>query len=180
MVNLDDRTKDITKMVLKGETYNNIGKKYGITKERVRQIALRGTRELRRGLDLPSRLWNVMLRNNIFTNNQLEELLEAGTFINGCGKSVVKDLERVFNRKVYLNPYSNYFVFEDKRKGGKGNKKVRAAMVYNDVSMIMLGVLTGMNKQTISHYLADELPNDEQERLIQLIEKEGKYAAAEQ
>ena len=166
-----ERNDDITYRWLNGESAAAIGREYEISRERVRQIALNKTRELRIKMKMPSSLWRVLLINGIEDSEELERRLEEGLILKKGGKSTARELTFRYKRKVYVNQYSNLFVFEDKRKKGTTNKKVRIAMMEEDMKMKELALVMGKEFRLMSHYLMDELPEEKQDEIIKIIHK---------
>ncbi len=53
------------------------------------------------------------------------------------------------------------------------NKKVRLKMMEHEVTQYGLSKLLGVSEITVYRRLRDELPEDEQDRIVALIEKAG-------
>ena len=53
------------------------------------------------------------------------------------------------------------------------NKRIRIAMINNDLKQYQLAQLMGTHEGSVSRMLKHELPDDEQERIVRLIEKEA-------
>ena len=51
------------------------------------------------------------------------------------------------------------------------NKKVRLKMMEHEVTQYGLSKLLGVSEMTVYRRLRDELPEDEQDRIVALIEK---------
>ncbi len=56
----------------------------------------------------------------------------------------------------------------------KRNKKIRIALAVNGVSQWELARKMGISEFTLCRKLRDELPDDEQEKILSLIETEEK------
>lgn len=59
------------------------------------------------------------------------------------------------------------------------NKKVRFKMMEHDVTQYGLSKLLGVSEMTVYRRLRDELPEEEQDRIVALIEKAGDEADEE-
>lgn len=53
------------------------------------------------------------------------------------------------------------------------NKALRIAMMENNITLWKLGKLLGVSEMTVYRRLREELPKEEQARIISLIEKGG-------
>lgn len=53
------------------------------------------------------------------------------------------------------------------------NKKVRLKMVEHEITQYGLSKLLGVSEMTVYRRLRDELPEDEQDRIVELIEQSG-------
>ncbi len=53
------------------------------------------------------------------------------------------------------------------------NKKIRIAMINNDLKQYQLAQIMKTHEGSISRLLKDELPEEEQDRIVRLIEKEA-------
>lgn len=81
---------------------------------------------------------------------------------NCCNKFLSKSedpedaLEPLVTRRILMN-----------------NKKIRIAMLECDLSQWELAKLLGISESQMSRKLRDELPEDEQEKIVSLIEEGG-------
>ena len=53
------------------------------------------------------------------------------------------------------------------------NKKIRIAMINNDLKQYQLAQIMKTHEGSISRLLKDELPEEEQDRIVRLIEEEA-------
>ena len=53
------------------------------------------------------------------------------------------------------------------------NKKVRLKMMEHEITQYGLSKLMGVSEMTVYRRLRDELPEDEQDRIVALIEQSG-------
>ena len=53
------------------------------------------------------------------------------------------------------------------------NLKVRISMVEHDVKQYQLAQMMGRHEGSVSRMLRDELPDEEQDRIVRLIEEEA-------
>lgn len=53
------------------------------------------------------------------------------------------------------------------------NKRIRIKMVEHDLTQYDLSKILGVSEMTVYRRLRDELPEDEQDRIIALIEQSG-------
>ena len=54
------------------------------------------------------------------------------------------------------------------------NKKIKIAMVENDIKQYQLARIMDRHESAVSRMLREELPEAEQDRIVRLIEKETK------
>jgi len=53
------------------------------------------------------------------------------------------------------------------------NKRIRIKMIEHDLTQYDLSKILGVSEMTVYRRLRDELPEDEQDRIIALIEQSG-------
>ena len=166
-----ERNDKIVELHMRGVSYREIGKQVGVCAQRAKDIFTRRTRSLRKDLDIPSRYWDLAVKNGIKSISQLRESLEKGCYLKGAGKGVAKGLSKIYDREVYANIYSNFVIFADKRDPSKNNKRVRVALLMNDMTIHDFCNMEGINKSNFSMWIKDELPEEEQDKIIEKIKE---------
>lgn len=101
---MTDRNKDIYNMRMQGKTFDEIGNKYNITRERVRQIYLS---EKRRAPKVEG--WiaqyddNIQIklrRNNIYSEADLHAAYEKDKKIKGISKNALKEISKTLDEPL--------------------------------------------------------------------------------
>ena len=59
------------------------------------------------------------------------------------------------------------------------NKKIRIAMINNDLKQYQLARILKTHEGSISRLLKEELPDEEQDRIVRLIEEAEKHDSRE-
>ena len=97
-----DRNNAIVEDRKAGMTYAEISEKYGISKERVRQLVVRTTRKDRCGTDgLPWEISIALIKRGITTKTQLLEAIDGEGFIaRQIGPKMVAEIESFTGRKL--------------------------------------------------------------------------------
>lgn len=103
------RNEEIKTLTSNGVSYAEIGRKYGLSRERVRQICSYETKDLPFDGVIPTTLSNVLLRKGIKTREQLIEALEKGITLSGISD---KGLDK-------LSEWTGKYVVGHKRVFGK-------------------------------------------------------------
>lgn len=106
MTDTDKRNQEIIEMRNRGKTLNEIGKQFGISKERVRQITkIQPEKQAIAPFEgkLSRRTWHALCRFGIKDRNELEKRLESGLEvkkIRNIGEKTASEIAQYIGREI--------------------------------------------------------------------------------